>query len=889
MRRTLDLAAGRWPELLVALGGLSSDQLTDKHQPCPNCGGTDRYRWDDDEGDGGWFCNQCGGKDRLGGGGNGIDLLMRLRGWDFKQALQHVENHLGIPAQQPAAATTSKKPRRPARIPDRPPADAPAPDLGRAAGQWVYRDADGHQLFWVQRIENGDSKLFVQRTWIDAKWHFPSRRDPFTSEWPSPRPLYRLPDLTASPDLPVLIAEGEKSVDAGETLLKSHVSIGWCGGVAGIGHTDWSPLAGRDVVLWPDNDEPGRKAMAKLGIRLQQLGCTVSVFVPPAGCPEKWDLADALAASADTAAVAKQVAKLLADNIRQLDPLPEPKPEPEPPAPTPPAVVADVPSSAPFECLGFDGDNYYYQPGNTGQVIRITGPGHSTNNLLRLASLAYWETIYPSKTGVNWNSAVSSLLARQAAAGVYSPDRIRGRGAWSDAGRAILHLGDRLIVDGVSHSVTKPPPSRFNYQRLASIEIPTDVQPLTDQQGAEILDIADRFHWEVPASGLLLAGWVALAPICGALSWRPHIWLTASAGSGKSAILDRFLGPLLESLAIWPEGNTTEAFIRQELRADALPVVFDEAESNEQADRKRIQDILALARVASSSGRGVIGKGGADGAAQRFTIRSMFLMCSISTALKQGADRSRFAQLTLRNPNYLPKDERIAHWSALDRDLTNIITADMGHRLLHRSVRSIEIIRNSVAAFRRAAADRFDSQREGDQYGTLLAGAWSLTNTRVATEADAYALIDANNWEPYKEGNGEPDEQRCLQQILQHQVRVEADRVDVVAGRVVNKTTTITRTVWELIEAVRGTAEPADLPAESAEAHLGRMGLRVQDDCLLVANNALGLQRILADTPWAHSWPTVLSRLPGATKAGKARFKGMSESSRAVSLPIVTD
>lgn len=159
-------------------------------------------------------------------------------------------------------------------------------------------------------------------------------------------------------------------------------------------------------------------------------------------------------------------------------------------------------------------------------------------------------------------------------------------------------------------------------------------------------------------------------------------------------------------------------------------------------------------------------------------------------------------------------------------------------------------------------------------------------NERPATEADAYHLIDSNDWEPYRESNAEPDEQRCLQTILQHQVKVEAERVDVVAGKVFNKTTTITRTVWELIEAVRGSVDPVDVPPESAEAHLGRMGLRVQDDRLLVANSAIGLQRILADTPWAHSWPTVLSRLPGSFKAGKVRFKGMSGNSRAVSLPI---
>jgi putative DNA primase/helicase len=157
----------------------------------------------------------------------------------------------------------------------------------------------------------------------------------------------------------------------------------------------------------------------------------------------------------------------------------------------------------------------------------------------------------------------------------------------------------------------------------------------------------------VPASGILLAGWVALAPICGSLTWRPHVWLTAAAGSGKSAILDRFIGPLLDSLALWPEGNTSEAAIRQVLRADALPVVFDEAESNERRDKERIQNILTLARVASSQGRGFIGKGSADGHVQRFTMRSMFFLCSIATALRHGADLSRFAQLSLRPPSVL--------------------------------------------------------------------------------------------------------------------------------------------------------------------------------------------------------------------------------------------
>jgi putative DNA primase/helicase len=493
---------------------------------------------------------------------------------------------------------------------------------------------------------------------------------------------------------------------------------------------------------------------------------------------------------------------------------------------------------------------------------------------VQLAELSYWETLYPSKTGVNWLAAASSLFAQQAKVGIFSPDRIRGRGAWWDAGRSVLHLGDRLLIDGDTYPITKTPSSKFHYQRLASIDLPERLEPLTDQLGAEIVDIASRFHWEVPASGLLLAGWIALAPICGALQWRPHIWLTASAGSGKSEILDRLIGRLIESLALFPEGNTTEAFIRQQLRSDAFPVVFDEAESNEKADRQRIQNILSLARVSSSSGRGVIGKGGADGTAQSFTIRSMFLLCSISTALKQGADQSRFAQLTLRNPSFLPKEQRIAHWSALDAEITRVCTAEAGHRMMLRMVQQIPIIRDSVAVFRRAAAERFDSQRQGDQYGTLLAGAWSLMNSRPATIQDAYELIDANNWDAYKEQT-EADEERCLQHILQHQLRVEGDRG-----------TTYNRTIWELIELARGTAASMEIGPVAAESHLGRIGVKVEADHLLISNTAKALRRILDGTPWMDCYATVLTRLSGAKKAGVVRFKGLAGVSRAVSLPI---
>lgn len=543
-------------------------------------------------------------------------------------------------------------------------------------------------------------------------------------------------------------------------------------------------------------------------------------------------------------------------------------PEPEPLKPAPKGY---------FTCLGFDADGYYYQPRSTGQVVRLGSGSHTSTNMVRLAPLAYWETLYPSKReGVNWTWAASDLFEQQAEAGVYSPDRIRGRGAWWDDGRTVLHMGDRLVVDCISQPITRTIKSAFLYQRSAALIGPGEAAPFTDDEALILCELAERFHWEVPASGLLLAGWVTLAPICGSLRWRPHTWLTASAGSGKSAILDRYVSPLLGDMGLHVAGNTSEAGLRQTLRADALPVIFDEAESNEKADQARMQSILALARVASSESHAHMLKGSPAGDVTRFTIRSMFMMSSIATALKQGADRSRFAQLTLRNPTELPKAERTAHWEALDRDLDRFIGPDAAKRLLARTMGLIPTIRASVAVFTRVAAERFDSQRLGDQYGTLLAGAWSLMSSQPVTPEQARALIDQNDWEPYSQTTEVPDEERCIQHILQHQVRVETDHSN------------HTRTLGELVSISAKGEVSFDIPSNVAEGTLGRYGLKVEGDALLISNTAQAIASILRDTAWGHSWGTLLARLPGASKAGVVRFKGLGATSRAVRIPMAT-
>jgi putative DNA primase/helicase len=831
-----DLARGKWPDLLAQLGGLTAEQLTDTHQPCPCCGGTDRYRFDDIDGSGSWYCNQCGGKDGAGGGGTGMDLLMRRNGWSFAEAAKRVEQHLGI-----------ARPK-------------PAPPLPRGKQFWQYSSD-----FYVVRKDKPDGDKDILPLWWDGsswKWKAP----------PAPRPLYGKRQLTLKPNAPVLVVEGEKAADAAASLFPQAVVITWPSGCKAAGKADWSPLAGRKVTLWPDADAVGRDAMAKLAIRLLKLGATqVRIVQPPADVPEGWDLADATWSPAEAAAYLRanrsapiELPALAApDTESDRDPIPEPAPLPK--------------QGEAFTCLGFDNDAYFYQPNSTGQVIRLGRASHTGTNLCAIAPIEYWQALYPSRTGTDWTSAASSLFELQSRIGIYDPHRIRGRGAWRDQGQSVLHLGDRLIIgDRSVPSSTGIDGSAYIYQRLARLTGPGTAKPLSRDDAYILCGIAERFRWEVPVSGLLLAGWVVLAPVCGALDWRPHIWITAGAGSGKSAILERYIAPLLGDLSLHVSGNTSEAGLRQTLRADALPVVFDEAESNEKTDQQRMQNVLSLARVASSESRAQTIKGSADGDAQRYAIRSMFCMSSIATALKQGADKSRFAQLTLRNPGDIPKAERIAHWEQLDRDLDRYVTDRVGQRLQARTVAMIPTIRESIKVFTRAAAEIFDSQRLGDQYGALLGGAWSLYSDDVATRDEAYQLIEQNSWESYSQSTELPDEKRCIQMILQHQVRVESD------DRI------CTRTLGELVEIAASRRVDREVTATQAQDSMSRVGLKVdnQRQALLVSNTAGAIAAILRDTAWAQCWATVLARLPGAQRVGSTRFSGAGTVSRAIALQI---
>ena len=110
-------AHGRWQDIHATIGIPRELLNTRKHQPCPHCGGKDRYRYTDWHGNGGFICNQC-----TPDGGSGFDLIMLVCGLDFSAAVQEVAQLLNLAPRspdQPRPVVRMAKPKPIAPPPDK--------------------------------------------------------------------------------------------------------------------------------------------------------------------------------------------------------------------------------------------------------------------------------------------------------------------------------------------------------------------------------------------------------------------------------------------------------------------------------------------------------------------------------------------------------------------------------------------------------------------------------------------------------------------------------------------------------------------------------------------------------------------------------------------------
>lgn len=260
--------------------------------------------------DGTWYCHE----EKTGGGV--LDLIRHFTNedpWDYLRQKNLVED------EQPKFASVGK----------------PKAVTAQQDQTYVYTDTAGNPIYRARRYYSQGSRKFAQERFKDGQW---------ATGVKGIEPLpYNLKHLADNPDATVVIVEGEKDAD---NLMAAGILSTCNSGGAGA----WKPclnqyLKGRDIIVLPDNDNPGRDHAQKVVLEVAEVAKTLRILDianhwPDA--PAKADVSDFMAAGGD-------VQNLMALAAEQLDLMATRSDTPtEPPEPLPDAKSGLMPDFPPL-------------------------------------------------------------------------------------------------------------------------------------------------------------------------------------------------------------------------------------------------------------------------------------------------------------------------------------------------------------------------------------------------------------------------------------------------------------------------------------------------------------------------------------------------------------
>lgn len=495
-----------------------------------------------------------------------------------------------------------------------------------------------------------------------------------------------------------------------------------------------------------------------------------------------------------------------------------------------------------------------------------------------------------------------------------------------DGKTVVFHTGLRLFVDGRNGEDQVEGTCRIgefngkfcytigpNQSRTPAFSHPFEAN---SDEIARLLQLLRALDWRRGASRLsILAtfGWITISPICGILDWRPHLWLDGPRSSGKSWIVNHIISPALGDYHEKVVGNTSESGLRNALNHRYVPVIFDEAEGENNSNRIRMQETLRLARhsaTSSSSRSSVVLHGVSGGGGQRqYSIGSTFLMASIMPQLEAAADLTRFARASLGTGR--PFEAFSAEIEGPAYDLLEVPQEIDGaeyffaDRLIARMVMRAHDYKRTYRQMVKALCLLGLERRIADVYGTFATGAWlALRDDVPETSEDAMAFLsdEFDAMEELLSFNADMDEEkdhvRIMEMLKSRTVKIDSPnygRRDVYIGHLME--------VAAGLPALDGEGETM-ISREAAETELRNIGIRPaafdaagEDfaactgdnpaEVFLIHRKSSLIGQLLKDTPYEKTAIDVMKQSDGAKISGKiCRFAPNIGRDRPLIVPI---
>lgn len=523
-------------------------------------------------------------------------------------------------------------------------------------------------------------------------------------------------------------------------------------------------------------------------------------------------------------------------------------------------ILEVKPEISTVSCLGYSDDIYYFISTEKPNVVSISNGSFTKNRLLDLMPFSYWEARFPMKKtfGINVDHATDALMRGCREVGKFMPKNVRGAGVWQDQKRTVVNLGHALWVDGTLKQYREFK-SKYIYQAAERINAPRTDFADTDEM--KTLDgLIKKLSWKKSSSPILFLGWLMVAPVCGSLRWRPHIWITGPSGSGKTTVMQDIIGKIFGESATKIMGRSTEAGIRQSVASDARPLLFDENETTDKKSEGRVASVIELFRQASSETDAHVVKGTVSGKSIAFNVRFCAVISSINVGLSEEQDINRFSVLEM----FTNKNNGFTEPGGTREQLEVLINEQFSEKMYSRSVHRLNVILENFKTFYKIYQKKH-SARFADQYGTLVAGYHAALSDEPISESAALDFVNELDLKEHEDASSVKSENECVDFLLGSKIIEQGQTFSVgEIARMIADPTTITDTIPDSVK-----------KPEYLNRILMHHGLKEKDGYLAVQSKHPELVKIFSSSSWPKNWGRTLSRIPGS-KQDNVKFHSTS-------------